>query len=67
MAFLAGRVSGVAAAAYQRGRRLQREQHRNESALKVAQRLDLDGGFHGAHRLACHGESMGTRDHGVSP
>lgn len=56
-ALLAQRLAGL----------LDVEQHRDEPAVEAVQRVEGEGVVHAGHRLASHGESMGTPRHGVSP
>jgi hypothetical protein len=46
---------------------LDSEEHRDQPAVEAVQRVEGDVGVHAGHRLAGHGESMGTPLHGVSP
>jgi DNA-binding transcriptional regulator YdaS (Cro superfamily) len=49
------------------GRAADAKQHRDQPAVEAVQRLEGEGVVHAGHRLASHGESMGTPRHGVSP
>ena len=49
------------------GRAADAEQHGDQPAVEAVQRVEGDVGVHAGHRLAGHGESMGTPRHGVSP